>query len=204
VFNQENVKEERTPTIDRISVSVNIDGTWKPKKNEKGKVIVLPDGHIEREYTALSPEELTKAQGIIEGAIGYNAARGDIVSVQNIAIDRTDQFNAEDAALMKQRQIQIAIIAGLIGLALLMIGFVLYQVISRAREQARRRREEELARQHQLMREEAILRAESEGQDVAMSVEDQARMELQEKAINLAKEHPADVAQLIRTWILEE
>ncbi|MDR2343965.1 MAG: flagellar M-ring protein FliF [Spirochaetaceae bacterium] len=203
-FNREEVTEERSPTIDRISVSVNIDGTWERKRDEKGKIVHLPDGRLEREYTPVSPEELSKTQALIEGAIGFNAARGDIVRVQNIQIDRSAQFAAEDAALIRQRQIQLTIIASLIGLALLMIGFVLFQIIRRAREAARRKREEELARQHQLMREEALLRAESQGQEVAMSVEEQARMELQEKAINLAKEHPADVAQLIRTWIMED
>jgi flagellar M-ring protein FliF len=203
-FNRENISEERSPSIDRVSVSVNIDGTWARKRDEKGKIVYLPDGRVEREYTPVSPEELNKTQALIEGAVGFNAARGDIVRVQNIQIDRSAQFAAEDAALVRQRQIQLTIIASLIGLALLMIGFVLFQIIRRAQEAARRRREEELARQHQLMREEALLRAESEGQEVAMSVEEQARMELQEKAINLAKEHPADVAQLIRTWIMED
>jgi flagellar M-ring protein FliF len=203
-MNRETITEERSPTTDKFSVAVNIDGVWAKKIDEKGKQVFLPDGRLERVYTPLTQEDLAKAEAIIEGAIGYNAGRGDIIRVQNIQFDRTAQFESEDAALMRQRQIQYTIIASLIGVALLMIGFVLYQVIGRAREAARRRREEELARQHQLMREEALLRAESEGQDVAMSVEDQARMELQDKAINLAKEHPADVAQLIRTWILEE
>ncbi|MDR1257034.1 MAG: flagellar M-ring protein FliF [Spirochaetaceae bacterium] len=203
-FNREEITEERSPKIDRVSVSVNIDGTWERKRDEKGGIIFLPDGRVEREYKPLSAEELGKTQALIEGAIGFNAARGDVVQVQNIQIDRSAQFAAEDAELVKRRQIQITIIAGLIGLALLMIGFVLFQIIRRAREAARRRREEELARQHELMREEALLRAEGEGQQISMSLEDQARLELQEKAINLAKEHPADVAQLIRTWIMEE
>jgi flagellar M-ring protein FliF len=203
-FNREEITEERSPTIDRISVSVNIDGTWDRKRDDKGKAEYLPDGRAEREYKPLSPEEIAKTQALIEGAIGFNAARGDVVRVQNIQIDRSAQFAAEDAAYMRQRQIQIIIIASLIGLALLMVGFVLFQIIRRAQEAARRAREEELSRQHQLMREEALLRAEGESQEVEMSVEDQARAELQEKAINLAKEHPADVAQLIRTWIMEE
>jgi flagellar M-ring protein FliF len=203
-FNREAITEERSPTIDRVSVSVNIDGTWERKRDEKGALVFLPDGRVEREYKPLSPEEIGMAQALVEGAIGFNAARGDVVRVQNIQIDRSAQFAGEDAELMRHRQIQITIIASLVGLALLMIGFVLFQIIRRAQEAARRRREEELARQHELMREEALLRAESEGQQVAMSLEDQARLELQEKAINLAKEHPADVAQLIRTWIMEE
>ena len=38
----------------------------------------------------------------------------------------------------------------------------------------------------------------------SLSVEDRARLEMQENAVNMAREHPEDVAQLIRTWLLEE
>ena len=62
----------------------------------------------------------------------------------------------------------------------------------------------ELARQHQLAREMALKSAEDEGVEVQMSLEDKARLEMQENAVNLAREHPEDVAQLIRTWISEE
>jgi flagellar M-ring protein FliF len=204
VFNEEKIQEERSPTIDRVSVSVNIDGTWAQKKDEQGNPTFTPDGRVEREYTPVAPEDLAKARALVEAAIGFNAVRGDTVSVQNIQIDRSAQFAAEDAELMRQKNIRITVIAVLIGIVLLLVGFILFQVISRAREQARRRREEELARQHQLMREQALLDAEKEGTDVSMSVEDQARMELQEKAMMMAREHPADVSQLIRTWLVEE
>ena len=40
--------------------------------------------------------------------------------------------------------------------------------------------------------------------EVSMSVEERKRLELQENAINMAKEHPEDVALLIRTWLMEE
>ncbi|MDR2601307.1 MAG: flagellar M-ring protein FliF [Spirochaetaceae bacterium] len=203
-FNKEITSEIRSPTIDRITVSVNIDGVWKNKIDEKGNIALTVDGRAEREYIPLSPEDLAKAQALVEGAIGYSASRGDSVRVQNIAIDRTAQFAEEDEALRRKRQVQITIIASLAGLALLLIGFVVFQIVARAREQARRRREEELARQHQLMREAAILEAEKEGEAISMSVEDQARMELAEKAVALAREHPKDVSQLIRTWLIEE
>ena len=39
---------------------------------------------------------------------------------------------------------------------------------------------------------------------VEMSVEERARLEIQENAVNMAREHPEDVAQLIRTWLMEE
>jgi flagellar biosynthesis/type III secretory pathway M-ring protein FliF/YscJ len=37
-----------------------------------------------------------------------------------------------------------------------------------------------------------------------LSPEEQAHLEVIEKAIALAREKPADVSQLIRTWIMEE
>ena len=53
-------------------------------------------------------------------------------------------------------------------------------------------------------REAALRSAEEESMDVEMSVEERARMEMQEHAMNMAREHPEDVAQLIRTWLVEE
>ena len=46
--------------------------------------------------------------------------------------------------------------------------------------------------------------AKEEGMEVSMSVEERKRAELQENAIAMAKEHPEDVAMLIRTWLMEE
>jgi flagellar M-ring protein FliF len=203
VFNKEDIKEERSRSIERLSVSVNIDGTWIKKRDERGSLEVRPDGGVEREYVPVTPEDLAQARSLVEGAIGYNRARGDEVVVQNIQIDRSAQFAEEDKMFIRQRQIQITVIASLIGVAVLLIGFIVFHVVSRAREQARRKREEELARQHELMRQQAMMAAESES-EVSLSVEDQARLELQEKAMQMAREHPADVSQLIRTWLMEE
>ena len=99
---------------------------------------------------------------------------------------------------------QLTILIVLIGLAVLAIGFVAFRIISRELERRRRLREEEISRQQQALRESALLEAENEGVEVSMSVEEKRRMELQENAINMAKEHPGDVAQLIRTWLMEE
>ena len=54
------------------------------------------------------------------------------------------------------------------------------------------------------MREAALRTAEEQGVEVELSVEDRARLEMQENAVNMAREHPEDVAQLIRTWLVEE
>jgi len=58
--------------------------------------------------------------------------------------------------------------------------------------------------QQQMMREAALKAAEEEGVEVELSLEEKARMEMQQNAINLAKERPEDVAALLRTWLAEE
>ncbi|UZV91400.1 flagellar M-ring protein FliF, partial [Treponema pallidum] len=77
-------------------------------------------------------------------------------------------------------------------------------VISKEVERRRRLREEELLRQQQLMRERALWEAEQAGMNVSMSVEERKRLELQENVLNMAREHPEDVALLVRTWLMEE
>jgi flagellar M-ring protein FliF len=204
VINNRKIQEERSPTIDRVTVSVNIDGIWKWKYDDAKKPVIQADGSIEREYTPVSAGDLAAAQALIRDAIGYSAGRGDSVTVQNIRFDRTREFGDEDAAYFRQQQMQQTLLLLLIGVAILLIGFVVFRLVSREMERRRRLREEELSRQQQAMRESALLEAENEGVEVSMSVEEKRRMELQENAINMAKEHPGDVAQLIRTWLMEE
>ncbi|MCL2067454.1 MAG: flagellar M-ring protein FliF [Treponema sp.] len=203
-INNRQIQEEKSPQIDRVTVSVNIDGRWRWKYDEKKRPVILEDGSIEREYIPVPAEELRAAQSLIRDAIGYNAARGDSVTVQNIPYDRTLEFRAEDSAYFRQQQIRLTIIVLLSGLTLLLAGFIIFRVISREMERRRRLAEEERARREQLLRESAMAEAEQDGVDVSISVEERTRMELMESVINMAKEHPEDAAQLIRTWILEE
>jgi flagellar M-ring protein FliF len=204
VINNRKIQEEKSPAIDRVTVSVNIDGTWKWKYDEKKKPVLQTDGSIEREYTPVPATDLAAAQALIRDAIGFSAGRGDSVTVQNIRFDRTREFGAEDSAYFRDQQIRQTFLLLLVGIAVLLAGFVVFRLIFREMERRRRTREEELSRQQQAMRESALLEAENEGVEVSMSVEEKRRMEIHETAINMAKEHPGDVAQLIRTWLMEE
>ena len=196
--------EERSPQIDRVTVSVNIDGIWKMKYDEKRNPVILDDGSIEREYTPIPDDQLRKTTELVQGAVGYNPARGDLVTVRNIPFDRIQEFKEEDAAYFRQKQLQTTIIVILSGLTLLLVGFIIVRIVVREMERRKRLAEEERARREQALRESAMLEAEQEGMDVSISVEERTRMELMESVINLAKEHPEDCAQLIRTWLLEE
>jgi len=204
-INTRNIYEEKSPwEIKRITVGAAIDGVWKRMYSDKGEVLFENGGIIKREYTPVSDEEIKKAQSLIEHAIGFDKIRGDSVVVQHIQFNRAEQFDREDEELRNQRRVQQAVLYSIIGVAVIIVAFIIFRIISREMERRRRLREEELARQHQMMREAALKSAEEEEMDVAMSVEERARMEMQENAINMAREHPEDVAQLIRTWLVEE
>lgn len=203
--NERNTVEERSPwEIERITTSVVIDGVWKWEYDDNGEVVLNPDGSIKRSYTAVNSEDLTKAKALVEGAIGFDRGRGDQVTVTHLQFDRSDEHLQEDQKFRNQARVRQTVLYSLLGVAAVVVAFIAFRFISRELERRRRLREEELSRQHQAMREAALRSAEEEGLEVEMSVEERARLEMQENAINMAREHPEDVAQLIRTWLVEE
>ncbi len=190
--------------IKRISAAVWVDGTWKKVFGDDGKPVIMKEGGIKREYIVRTKEEMRSYEEIVKGAIGYDPSRKDTVVVQNIMFDRIKQFELEDAYIKRREQVRKTLLSALIALFAIFIITLAYRGI--AREVARRKRikEEELARQQQLMREAALKTAEAEGVEVELSTEEKARLEMQENVMNLAREHPEDVAKLIRTWLAEE
>lgn len=204
-LNEKNISGTKSPQKGRRTISVNIDGVWTyPLYDENGKLRLSNTGGYEREYTPISEEDLAQVTKLVQGAIGYDAQRGDSVTVTNVQFDRTEEFRMEDAAFIKAQQTKRTIFFVLLGIAIVLILFIAFRLISREIERRRRLREEELLRRQQAEREQAIWDAKNEDISVTMSVEERKRAELQENAIAMAKEHPEDVAMLIRTWLREE
>lgn len=205
VINTTHTTEKVSPQLGRITISANIDGVWKLVKDPKTHdYIVTEDGSLKREYTPISEEERLDIEKYVQAAVGYNRNRNDMVTITNLRVDHTLEFQEFDDAYFKKQQTRKTIILVLAAVAVVLIGFILFRIISKEIERRRRAREEELLRQQQLAREQALWEAKDEAQTVTMSVEESRRAELQENAINMAKEHPEDVAMLIRTWLMEE
>ena len=204
-INKKVTNEDKQPwEIKRITIGVAIDGVWKEKYDKAGRVMLNADGSIQREYVSVSDTDMQAAKSLIQGMAGFDRDRGDVVEVQSIQFDRTTQFAKEDGVFRKQMAVRRTIYGVLIGLGAILILVLAYRLIGKELERRRRLREEELARQHQAMREAALRTAEEQGVEIELSVEDRARVEMQENAVNMAREHPEDVAQLIRTWLVEE
>lgn len=211
-INETRTKETVAPQTGKTTVSVNVDGVWNLVRDPKTHKYVLDDdensptyGGLKRTYTPVSDEDIAQYQKLIEGAIGFNKTRGDSVHVGRIQIDRKEEQDEFDAAYFRAEQRNRTIIIALIAVAVILIGFALFRIVSKELERRRRLREEELLRQQQAEREKALWEARDDANmQVTMSVEESRRAELQENAINMAKEHPEDVAMLIRTWLMEE
>lgn len=206
VINTTTTQEEVSPTIDRVTVAVNVDGTWNTLLDPKKHTPLVDEetGGLQRIYTPVSKENLEQLANYVQDAIGYDKSRNYSVTVTNIQFDRTAQFAADDAAYFSRQQRRLTILFVLLAVAIILIGFIIFRVITREMERRRRLREEEERRRQQEAREAALWEAREKGVEVTMSVEESRRQEMQENAIALAKEHPEEVAMLLRTWLMEE
>lgn len=81
-----NVKEA-AGAVERISVAVLVDGIFKTTTDKDGKETT--------EWQSRSPEEMKKLEGLIKNAIGFNASRGDSVTLENIAFQKEDFSESE-------------------------------------------------------------------------------------------------------------
>ncbi len=180
------------------SIAVAIDGTWL-KKGIKDDAT----GYI-REYTPPSAEELKTLQRLLKASILFKNSRGDQIEVRHLKRDRNEEFALEDAALRRELMVQKLLIISGVTFAVFLLIFMLYRAIKKEIARRRRLREEELAAQQQLMREAALRVADEGAAEVELSVDERARREMLENAMNLAREKPDQVAKLLRTWLAEE
>ncbi len=180
------------------SVSILVDGVWV-----RGAAEQKADGTwgFKRTYTAPSKEDIATLEKVIKTTILFKASRGDQVIVAHKQKDRTDEFRAEDEALTREKMIQRLLIVSGIALAVFVLIYLLYRAIKKEIARRRRLREEELAAQQQLMREAALRVADEGAAEVELSVDERARREMLENAMNLAREKPDQVAKLLRTWL---
>lgn len=227
VINTEHTVEEVAPKIDRISLGATVDGIWRTITDGNGKPVFIterniealrqqyPDwedstkyrfeiGHILRVYRPVTTEQLENMVDVIGAALGATDSNNYVVTVSHVQRDRTEIFDAEDSKIIASQNARRTIMFILVGIVVILIAFIVFRMITRELERRRRLKEEEILRRQQAERDKALWDAKQNGMEVTMSVEERKRAELQENAIAMAKEHPEDVAMLIRTWMMEE
>ena len=148
-------------TVRRLSVAVLVDGVTTTDKDGK------------EQYAPRSDEELKKIEKLVQSAVGYDAARGDDISVVNIAFAPApkDMFEDDSMAWLKQDMNSIIQTIVLGGVAILAILLVIRPLVARAIESA-----EYVSRETEM--EQAALAAPG----VAARLTDQSRAAIRESA----------------------
>lgn len=195
VVNRRSTITEKSPwAINRITVSVALDGVWRPVFEPDGQVVVNADGSVRREYTPVSAEELRKAALLIEGAVGWDQRRGDSVTVEHLQFDRTRQFQQEDALLRREAELLRLLPPAAAGAAVLLAAAALAWWLGRRRRSR--------AAQHSGLRPARLRAAARNGR--AGDADNLRAREMRRNAASLARERPADAARAVRTWLAEK
>ncbi len=169
-------------TIRRLSASVFVDGTYRT--TEEGG----------REYVPRTDEEMQKLNNLIQSAIGYDADRGDQLTVENIAFDDTElqrtlkEMEKTHLLDMVQRLGGLAVTVLLAGGLLLILWRLLF----------RKREVEVVAGKVAEDDEEEV------ADELAKKARDKRELRLMKKVEEITKEHqPDDIARIIRAWMRE-
>jgi flagellar M-ring protein FliF len=80
--------------IQRLSVAVLVD--YLPRPDGKGGMVP----------TALKPEELSRMEALVKEAVGFDAQRGDSVTVQNAPFAPTEAYVAPEVPLLERPELR--------------------------------------------------------------------------------------------------
>lgn len=192
-FDTTHTTRVQSPFIKRLTATVNIDGTYELKKDAEGNV-------TERTYKARTPEELNNIETMAKQTLGFDATRGDVVSVTNIPFDRSLQFDEEDVRMRQDLEKKKYVFFGLAAVVATILVILLLLELSTFLQL----REARAQRQREISGRESLQPAIDQGMLTTLTIEEKEKMELRKRAERAAKDDPETVANLIRTWLLEE
>lgn len=194
VVNRRNTVREESPwAINRITVSVALDGVWRTEFRPDGGVALNQDGSVRRAYTPVPGDELRKATLLVQDAIGWDRERGDSVTVEHLQFDRSSQFEQEDMLLRREARL-LSMLPVAAAAAAMMLLLALVAVL---RWRQRRRRAERAA--GGTARLSSATRVFGTGRP---GLADQEQM--RRSAEHLARRRPQDAARALRRWLVED
>jgi flagellar M-ring protein FliF len=175
--------------------------------NEKIERHVYAPGEVERIAVAvvineaMDQENLDKIEQIVRTAINYNSDRGDNVTVTGLPFDDTleREMTAAVASAESARRTQTYIYAGLIGLIFIIL-FSVFMVLRKTTEPVGEDivpgKAVDYLVEDEIEKEVAVT--------AAVSEQDLRRQKLRETIADIVTEKPEEVAQLLKSWLLDE
>jgi flagellar M-ring protein FliF len=187
------VSEPSIGKIQRMSVAVLIDGKYLPN--------VDPDsGEIRgTQWVEWTTEEMKELERMVKAAVGFNAKRGDTLTITNM---RFEQGRDRDAIVQSEKRertqqfFKDIIRFTVLGVVLLaMIMFVVRPMVQRLSQKP-----EDL---DLLMGLPATI-GELEGEELEIPTEREVGLPARDKIIEIARADPLATASLVRTWLREK
>jgi flagellar M-ring protein FliF len=194
--------------VKRLSVAVLVDGTYATPAEEGA----------ERTYTPLPEETVSKIEGLVKTAIGYDANRGDQIEVVNMPFtgfdalaDGPEEFNL--LGFNKEEIMRMAEGLGVAVVAVLVILLVVRPLVTRAFES--------MPQGEDALMSEGIAQlsgpggvpmpgSQQEDEEDLDELIDIDKVEGRVKASSLRKisdivdKHPEEALSIVRTWLYQE
>ena len=187
------VSEPSIGKIQRVSVSVLIDGKYTPTADPDTGEILDP------KWEFWTTEEMKDIEKMIKAAVGFNAKRGDTLIVTNMRFEagRVRDLTGQIKKKERDRQFFTDIIRyTFLGVLLLaMIMFVVRPMVQRLSQKP-----EDL---DLLMGLPATI-GELEGEELEIPTEREVGLPPREKIIEIARADPLATASLVRAWLREK
>ncbi|MFP4016978.1 MAG: flagellar basal-body MS-ring/collar protein FliF [Halanaerobiales bacterium] len=186
---------ERNDTITNYEINEKIERhVYAPGEVENISVAVVVNQDLDQ-------ENMNKIEDVVQAAIGYDLNRGDIVTVTNIAFDRTleqEIAEAEAAAIAAGRN-RTYIYAGLI-LFVFILFLILFRVMKRSVETVSEDvvpgKAIDFMVDDDLDEEVAATRG--------LTEEEKQKKKLRESVAKAVSDQPEEVAQLLKSWLMED
>jgi flagellar M-ring protein FliF len=186
------VSEPSVGKVKRLSVSVLIDGKYKPILDPSGRIVT-------RQYEEWTTQEKQEIERLIKAAVGFNDKRGDTLEVVNLRFSRGQDEDVVRQAEQTQRNREFFLDIlryTFLGVGLLaLILFVIRPMVQRLSAKP-----EDL---DLLMGLPATI-GELEGEELEIPTEKEVGLPPKDKILEIARSDPLATANLLRSWLREK
>jgi flagellar M-ring protein FliF len=149
----------------------------------------------------LGADVIQQVNNLVSAAIGFDAARGDLISVESMSFDRSLEEKMDTAlAEMEQQQRREQLIRQAVLGGAVLVAFVLLMLLLRRRRRLQSEEEEAIPADRGPSLEQLLALEEREDYLPEMSLESSP----QARARKMVETHPDVAASVLRSWMVEE
>jgi flagellar M-ring protein FliF len=187
------VSEPSVGQVKRLSVSVLIDGKYKPITDPNtGQIITT-------QWEEWSTEEMKEIERLIKAAVGFNEKRGDTLEVVNIRFNQALEQDVTRQIEQTQRNRQFFLdILRYTFLGVLLLAMILFVIRPMVQRLSQKPEDLDL-----LMGLPATI-GELEGEELEIPTEREVGLPPRDKIIEIARTDPLATASLVRAWLREK